>query len=599
MDDSTKNIYGPNTSKWTTESDLFVNRPNYRPLDTTITNYHRWTYVQRFNNFYQDLGAMGTALNPIFAQAPSIIGATNGFSVYAPYYFTEDPRYYDTKSPHTRIHIIWGGKGRAMTHVEFARNINPRWNFGFNYRPILVEKQIQSKGRGDYQTTSHYYDFFTSYTSKNERYALLANYRRIRHRVFENGGIVLQELDPFPLFFDVNARPRFTTARSEEYRRNIHLSHHYQFAKSLQVYHIADISKHINGFTADRAVDANALFDITIIDGEKTNDQTSFISSQNEVGIKGNALSFFYDAYIRLRDFNYSNPYLDTIKLVVPTSGNEKYIGGRLGYNLDSLSQLSGAAEYLDGGFYRIEGKIRTPWLDGDFINSYSKPGFMQMMYRGSHDFWNQPFSGFNFTKTQVFVKYGLGPIKLQAGGSYTSQRDYIYFRERISTTEKQRVLPYQSSGNQTFVSPEVRAEVRFLKHVYFRPQIIYTKFINNADSALRIPQVFSNFQLAYENLLFKEHLQLQAGVDVHWRSAYQAMDYDPVIQQFYVQDRTTIASYPLVDIFVNGKMRRGRFFFKYHNLVQAITKSGYLITPNYPGQRNIIDFGFDFLLFD
>src|SRR5947208_2268049 len=63
LDDTTRNVYGPNTSRWTTEQELFQNRPNYRPLDTLVANYHRWTYVQRFNNFYKDLGVMGTALS--------------------------------------------------------------------------------------------------------------------------------------------------------------------------------------------------------------------------------------------------------------------------------------------------------------------------------------------------------------------------------------------------------------------------------------------------------------------------------------------------------------------------------------------------------
>ncbi|MBK8292460.1 MAG: hypothetical protein IPK96_17505 [Flammeovirgaceae bacterium] len=64
-------------------------------------------------------------------------------------------------------------------------------NFGFNYRPILVDKQIQRQGKGDRQTISQYYDFHSSYKSENERYFITGNYRRIRHRVNENGGILL------------------------------------------------------------------------------------------------------------------------------------------------------------------------------------------------------------------------------------------------------------------------------------------------------------------------------------------------------------------------------------------------------------------------
>jgi hypothetical protein len=33
--------------------------------------------------------------------------------------------------------------------------------------------------------------------------------------------------------------------------------------------------------------------------------------------------------------------------------------------------------------------------------------------------------------------------------------------------------------------------------------------------------------------------------------------------------------------------------------MAQAFRGTGYLITPGYPGQKNIVDFGFEFLLFD
>ena len=93
--------------------------------------------------------------------------------------------------------------------------------------------------------------------------------------------------------------------------------------------------------------------------------------------------------------------------------------------------------------------------------------------------------------------------------------------------------------------------------------------------------------------------MQAQIGVDVHGRSSYTALNYDPAIQQYYVQDGFVNEAFPLVDVFLNGKFKGGRFFFKYHNLVQAFTGSGYLITPGYRGQSNIIDFGFDLILFD
>ena len=602
LNDTTKNIHGPETSRWTTERDIFMNRPNYRPLDTAVNNYHRWTFVQESANLYKDLGVMGTAVNSIYPSVPSMIGATAGFQAYEPYYANAEPRYYDTKSPFTRMRIIWGGTGRAMTHIEFARNINPRWNFGFNYRPILVDKQIQRTGKGDRQTISQYYDFFTTYKSKNERYSLLFNFRRIRHKVNENGGVLLNPGDTYAAYFNVNARPNLTAAKTEEYRRNIHIRQQYQLAKPFQIYLVSDFTKQTNSFSDDYTKDPRAFYDTFYKvkkDTTTSDDQTTFNSMQQEGGIKGNAGKLFYSAYYKFRSFEYANPYLDSIPTSVKKSGIENYLGGQLSLKLDSLSEISGMAEFLFGGFYRIEGQINTPWLDGYFKNSLTKPGFMPMIYQGTHDYWNQSFNGISSTQAQGFAKLNSGPLNITAGGTFTLLHNYVYFKENIDQAAKEKVLPYQSSGNQSTFAPEVRMSVQFLRHVYFRPRVIYNAFLVNDDQALSIPEWFVNAGLTYENELFDHHLQIQAGVDAHWQSAYRALGYDIPIQQFYIQSAEISPAYPLVDLFLVGKMRRARLFVKYHNLVQAITLTGYLPTPGYPGQRTVLDFGFDFLLFD
>jgi hypothetical protein len=93
--------------------------------------------------------------------------------------------------------------------------------------------------------------------------------------------------------------------------------------------------------------------------------------------------------------------------------------------------------------------------------------------------------------------------------------------------------------------------------------------------------------------------MDMQAGFDVHWKSSYNAHGYDPVIQQFYRQDLYAVKDFPVIDVFFNMKVKSGRIFVKYNNLMQAFTRSGYMVTPFYPGQRNTIDFGFDLLFYD
>ena len=66
IDDSTKQVYGPKTSRYYFEKDVFLNRQTFYFIDTVIRDFHNFSYVQRNQNVYQDLGNIGTSIRPIF-----------------------------------------------------------------------------------------------------------------------------------------------------------------------------------------------------------------------------------------------------------------------------------------------------------------------------------------------------------------------------------------------------------------------------------------------------------------------------------------------------------------------------------------------------
>ena len=609
LDDSTRNVYGPTTTKWITEQDIFFNRKNYHPVDTSILNYHRWTYVSKLNNFYKDLGNMGTALVPIFPQLRNIIGVSSGFTSYEQYFLQNQPKYFDTKSPYTRIYIVWGGFGRATTAAEFSRNINARWNFGFSYKPILVDKQIQRQRKGDRHVISQYYDAYTGYKTKDEKYSVYFNFQRMKHRVKENGGFSEEASQSLAKgIFDSNANPLLRSTETGELRTNFHLFHQYKLADALQLYHIADRTKQRNGFTDLAPSTNNSYYDHQEYKNDTLFDRTQIKTFQNEIGVKGNASRLFYNFYYKIRKFdlqnnrlqnNYSNRTQEYDSGVV-YSGYENYLGGRISFELDSITKLIGSAEYMADGNYRIEGTLNTPWLDAGLKNTLAKPGFMQNYYRGAHDLWKNFFTNSNSLQANGFLKGKFGALSISPGFTYTLLSDYIFMKEFIKG-DSSEVKPMQSTGLQQVVSPELRLEFAPWKKLYFRSNIIYTRFLQNADGALSIPKLFVNAQLTYEGFVFKKNMFAQIGFDLHWQSDYYSQGYSVATQQFYIQNVEVTKAYPLVDVFLNGQFSKGKFFIRYHNLLQlfSLNNQGYIITPGYPGQRNILDFGFELLLFD
>ena len=610
IDDTTKQVYGPKTSRYYYENDVFLNRLTYHAIDTTVRNFHKYTYVAWHNNLYQDLGNIGTSITPMFYQAPSLIGVTSGFNSYNLYWDDEQIRYFDTKSPYSNIRATLGGKGRSATRITFSRNITPQWSFGFTFRPLLIDKQVQRQGKGDRQVRATYYDIYTAYQSPDSSYRLMFNFRRNKHETDEYGG-VFDEAEEFEYkdYFFINAQPNLQDASSRELRMNTHLFHQYEVGRALQIYHIFDRYRQGNQFIDGPTT--NDYYDYYVYENDSTYDKVKFKTLRNEVGIKGDLLKLFYNGYYAIRDYTFTNNNIDTTGTQV--SGVESYIGGRMSLRLDSIGDITGWGELQQNGNFRIEGQIKSRWFEASVKQVQYSPGLLLQTYRGSHDYWVNNFSNQNATQVNGYLHYDSKVLSVSPGLTFTRLGNYIFFKEdtvKDAATRKQLVLPMQSSGQQVIFSPEFKFSLTFLRHVNLSSQIIYTKLLDNPDDAIQVPDLFINAQLSYANIFFNENFDMHGGIDVHYHSSYYPLAYDVPIQQFYVQQQIThgekitdgalrAPAFPIIDIFLNARIKRGRIFFKYHNLIQAFTKQGYMPTPTYPGQRNIIDFGFDWSFYD
>lgn len=636
IDDTTKQIYGPNTSRYFFEEDVFYNRESRQPIDTLIKNFHRYNYTQRFNYRYQDLGNIGTAIRPIWYENPDVIGKRSGMHVYDLYTETEPVKYYDTKSPYSNMKIVLGGLGRSITKGTYSRNITPQWNFGINYRALLIDKNIQRRGKADRLVRGTYYDAYTTFQSKDSSYRVFGNVRRNFHRVDEFGGVRTDlALDTFALkdYFETTVQPWLTTAESNDLRINWHLFHQYSIAKPLQVYHMFDRYRQRNKFMQVRnSGNAPSLTDFfgefTEIDRDSLSDDTKFKAVRNEVGAKGNIGKLFLNGYYAIRHYSmsYINMRADTGTHMTFDSlrfahiGNEHYLGGKIAFNLDSIGEVRGGVEFMQDPdstysgkkYYRLYGQITSKWFDASLTQMQYAPGFMEQAYRGAYNVWNNFFSNTTSSQFNGHLHYRSKVLSVSPGVTFTRLSNYVFYKDVDRSDTIRNVRPIQSTGQQVILAPELSFAVTFFRHITLSGQGIYTQLVENADSALSIPKIHMNLQLAYANIFFNGNFDIHTGVDVHWRSAYDALGYDVALRQFYIpndfrQDgpggyqRSTfqVPAHPIVDVFINAKVKRGRIFFKYHNLLQAFTKQGYMPTPNYPGQPNSFEFGFDWSFYD
>lgn len=602
VDDSTKAIYGPTTSRYYFEENVFFSDFKSQTLDTAIHNFHQFNFIQRLNYEYHDLGNIATAISPIFYKLPEQIGVSSGWNSFTPYWDTEKVRYYDTQSPYSNMHLVLGGQGRSITDVDYTRNIKPNWNFGFNYRGLFMDKQILRAARGDRNVVSHYYDLFTTYHTRDSSYFAFFNFRRMSHIQIESGGVDVEDEYVLEDFFDQFVTTNLTTApqqlgsQSYDLRTNLHLFHQYRLTKGVELYHIADKYRQYVEFKNNLRDDE--FYDFQLLPDSAVLDRTVFRSFRNELGLKAKMGALFLNAYWAARDFNIDYKWIDENDIDLKTRGTEYYAGARAALDVTPKIRVSAEAEYLLSTNYKAKAALVSPWLDASISRYTYKPGFVQELYIGMHDGWVKDFDNTEATQIQALAHLRKKWFTLSAGGTVSSIDNYVYFR--FDTLRlNQKVLPEQSAVNQFVSSPEFRFSLLFWKKLSLSGRGVYSLVENESTSAIQVPKVFLHGQLAFQDVWVHGNFDFQIGLEAHWQSAYFANGYDVPTQQFYRQDHFKNNAFPLLDIFFNWKMKRGRIFFKYNNVVQAITKTGYLPTPFYPGQVNVLDFGFDWMFFD
>ena len=118
------------------------------------------------------------------------------------------------------------------------------------------------------------------------------------------------------------------------------------------------------------------------------------------------------------------------------------------------------------------------------------------------------------------------------------------------------------------------------------------------SSDAIRIPELFYNGRYFWSGLLFDDKVPFQIGADTHARSSYFANSYNPVTQQFYLQNEFEIFSYFKADLFIT--MRLDKFYagIKWGHFDQA-PDGGYFATPWYPGQPKNFDLIIRWTFFD
>ncbi len=594
VDDTTELVYGPETTLIIKEIDIKNNFPQTRHPDTTMYGLERFTWTDKLRDYYQDLGNSGTAMYPVFPQVRDVIGRTSGYHSFDVYMVEpEEISYYDTKSPFMDLKVVFGGGNRATADFNYSRNVNENWNVGFDIYRITSDKQIGYAGIGDRNVVGTTFDIYSYCKHPKLPYTALVNLVNMSHNVEETGGILIESDAPAEEFFQYqDSEIRLEEARSYDKRIQGHLYHQYELANQLQVYHQLDISRKRFGFSDFN--DGGSLFTDFykqfLIDPDSTYENTIFRETMNEAGIKGDLANIFYRLYVKNRILDIEYHYFD------PTSGVvENYLGGYARFDWKEKFNVEAMAEFLQTGEYKLEGRINSDLIFGSYKSVLARPSFLVEDYFANNHEWHNEFRSTFTNEIKGGLRLKTKNLLIRPSGRILTLNNFIYYDQEINPAQAGAAVLYSLGGdfNLSLYTDFERREGLHLEN-----EVFYSELSGGDANKIRVPRLFYNGRAYWTGFVFSNTMGLEVGVNMHAKTAYQALTYAPEIQQFYLQDNFTIDAFLAIDAFLTIRVDKLRAFIKFTHVNQP-ADGGYFTTPLYPGEQRMIGLGGRWLFFD
>ncbi len=597
LDDSTELVYGPSTVKVVYENDLKLNNDEFNEMDTSLYNLENFTYVDQNNRKYQDLGNVGTALFPVFYDLPATIGRSSGFNSYSYYYINPDThKYYDTKSPLMDLNVVLGGHGRAVIHYGYSQNITPNWNFGINIHKMNVDKQIgadQTEGDRNVDHTSA--DLYTYWSHPESSYKLLAYVFGMSHKVDETGGILVSEDATRPEKFQYRDNNiRLQDARGVEGNIGYHLYHEFGVLNNLQLYHQSDANRQTytyQDFADGTDVTYYGFYDQFLIDPDSTYQQSVFSDITNEAGLKGGDGAIHYRIYYKNRwirhRFLYGSDRNDAL---------ENYLGAFTRFKLKEVFDVSGKGELTQTGEFKLRGVFDSKFVRASYHSVRYRQSNLTQGYFDNHNEWNNSFDRGFINSISGELKLSPGNFDLFPFAEFRTMDNYVYFDTASTPVLAGQTALFSRFGGRFnyFIKTGETEGSGF----HFENEVYYTLLDESSAEFIRIPDLFYAGKYYWTGRIFNKSVPVQIGFNIYSKSGFFANDYNPVIQQYFVQNTEELPLFVTADFFLNMQIEKLSIFAK---VVHANMggEDGYFITPLYPGQERVFDFGVRWLFFD
>lgn len=643
IDDSTKTVYGPKTTRVIYEAEVLRDSTGGTPIDTTLTQWPQSRFWAHDTTFQQDLGVLGSASRPLLYQPNYQLGARFGRNAFDRNTLDgSQVPYYDSRSPYSFFRYVQGSAGEQVFEISYSRSLKKNFSIGVDYERI-AGNQVLGVGSSQWQTEHNNFTLFGRFQTEDGRYHLLANYSASRQRTRELGGIWptknerVSHLQGVTSLFNYSGeRVYLAPGVNIDDRDQLHLFQSYRLLnKGFTAYHILDIRRQYNGYT-DGALPRDTLGRLlfyptmgpllgTYRNSTATDDRATYRQLENTFGLLGRTDRIEYNVYARYRNATFSalttpsgrsGPGLRLVRVgsslapedssAAPHHFGQLFVGGTAAFNYRAIYAVEVAGEYLPldgtsvrvigtGAEYWLRGRIRTGPLSAELLlNSYS-PTITQRVFVGNNYQWSNVQSTEDWTSTFKNTTTQQLTVRLKQRLPLLADHSIELSAAGVNLTN---LVYYGPAGTPQQLSGSQRLLIGFARHrfrvgsVFFDNQGTYTRGAGPDNPGLRVPSLVTESRVYYQRRVFGHALFAQVGAELYYQSRFQGYGYAPSTQQFYVQNSFTMQNFAVANVFVAADISSASIFVKVAYVNQGLVSDGYFVTPYFTGYPRRFLFG-------
>lgn len=523
-----------------------------------------------------------------------------------------DVQYYSVATPLTELYFKSTiNKGQTLDSF-ITLNTTERFNVSAEYKGLRSEGNYinQLSSTGNFKLTA-------SYSTKHGQYYINGHYTYQDISNEENGGITTpadfesgdpdyknrQRLEVYltdaksflkgkRLFFDHAYRINETRGSN-----NLYVSHQFNYENKFFEYNQATVASTVGpeGIEVFRFGKSYVTSNI--------NDQSHYNKMYNKVGlVYENVLlgkfHFFVDDF--RSNFYYGRVLIFDNGVIVPSSlsQNINNVGGQYEYQknkwngrfLYSRSITNQSLSDLEAKLkYHLSDKIQFSFQYKNINklpnNTYNLYQSSFVAYNWSNNFKNEKINSLGASATTPWVNMSF---------EYSVLDDHLYFEDQSTEAQAaartQIIKPAQYNNTINYLEIKASKEFKFGRFALDNT-VLYQK-VGQSDAILNVPEFVTRNTLYYTNYFFKKALFLQTGIVFNYFTSYYGNDYNPVIGEFFVQNKKEIGNYPNFDFFINARIRQTRIFLKAEHFNSSFSGSNFYSAPNNPYRDFVIRFG-------